>query len=146
MGVQGLKSFNPQDIGDWYKRVCYQIGSGFDKNPDPGITKLIYQADLEMTPGLFTSIWMVTTINCAVVMLAVSIVLFTAPSALTKSATPIYLYRIDDRNCSSGTGRWLSVFPLRIRLQTRRWTSNASYPMPLHSCQFSQVQVLLLLR
>jgi hypothetical protein len=110
MGVQGLKNFNPQDIGDWYKRVCYQIGRGFDKNPDPGITKLIYQADLEMTPGLFTSIWMVTTINCAVVMLALSLVLFGSLQPVQVCDTaPVY--RHDDGNCRSRTGYRFSFLP-----------------------------------
>jgi hypothetical protein len=33
-----------------YKRFCYIFGQSFDKDPNRDITKLIYQADLEMTP------------------------------------------------------------------------------------------------
>jgi len=130
MGVQGLKNFNPQNLGDWYKRVCYQIGRGFDKNPDPGITKLIYQADLEMTPGLFTSIWMVTTINCAVVMFALSTVLFTAPFSPYKSATPLLFIGLMTGIAAAGPGIGFPFF-LQNKVSNKKMDIERQLPYAL---------------
>ncbi len=71
-----------------YKRFCYIFGQKYDRNPSRDITKLIYQADLEMTPGMFTSLWFVTTALAGVAMLIVSSIIFILPESPVKSATP----------------------------------------------------------
>ena len=72
-----------------YKRFCYIFGQKYDRNPSRDITKLIYQADLEMTPGMFTSLWFVTTVLAGVAMMAVSSVIFVLPQSPFKSETPV---------------------------------------------------------
>jgi flagellar protein FlaJ len=72
-----------------YKRFCYIFGQSFDRNPSRDITKLIYQADLEMTPGMFTSLWLVTSVLCGIVMLVISTILFTIPKSPLHSEMPV---------------------------------------------------------
>jgi hypothetical protein len=45
-----------------YRRFCYLPGSSFDRDPSRDITKRIYPADPGMTPGMFTSLWLVTSV------------------------------------------------------------------------------------
>lgn len=72
-----------------YKRFCYIFGQSFDRDPNRDITKLIYQADLEMTPGLFTSLWLVTSLLCGIVMFIISVIIFTVPASPVHSDTPL---------------------------------------------------------
>jgi len=82
-------------IFDSYKRFCYVFGQSFDKNPNSDITKLIYQADLEMTPGLFTSLWFVTSGLCGFVMLAFSSLVFFLPQSPFHTESPfVYILLI----------------------------------------------------
>jgi flagellar protein FlaJ len=76
------------DLFETYKRFCYIFGQSFDRNPSRDITKLIYQADLEMTPGMFTSLWLVTTVLAGVLMMILSSIIFLLPQSPFKSATP----------------------------------------------------------
>jgi len=64
-----------------YKRFCYTFGRSFDRNPNRDIIKLIYQADLEMTPGMFTSLWIGTTILVGFVMVIIAAILFLLPQS-----------------------------------------------------------------
>jgi len=70
-----------------YEKFCYRIGFHIDKEPNNTIAKLIYQSDLELTPGLFISIWLVTTGLATVVFLVLFAVLFLAP--LSPFANPL---------------------------------------------------------
>ena len=72
-----------------YKRFCYIFGQSFDRDPNRDITKLIYQADLEMTPGLFSSLWLVTSVLCGLVMLIVSVIVFTIPASPVHTESPL---------------------------------------------------------
>jgi flagellar protein FlaJ len=72
-----------------YKRFCYLFGRSFDRNPSRDITKLIYQADLEMTPGMFTSLWLVTSILCGVALFLLSTIFFTIPTSPFHSDAPL---------------------------------------------------------
>jgi len=74
-----------------YKRFCYIFGQSFDKNPNRDITKLIYQADLEMTPGMFTSLWLVTTVLSGLLMLILSSILLMLPQSPVHIESP-YVY------------------------------------------------------
>jgi flagellar protein FlaJ len=76
-------------IFEAYKRFCYIFGQSFDRNPSRDITKLIYQADLEMTPGMFTSLWLVTSVLCGIVMLILSTVLLTFPKSPVHNNAPL---------------------------------------------------------
>ncbi len=78
-----------------YKRFCYIFGQSFDKNPNRDITKLIYQADLEMTPGMFTSLWLVTSILGGILMLILSSLILMLPrSPLFTKAPFVYIVLI----------------------------------------------------
>lgn len=74
-----------------YKRFCYIFGQSFDKNPNRDITKLIYQADLEMTPGMFTSLWLVTSVLGGILLLILSSVILLLPQSPFHTPTP-YVY------------------------------------------------------
>ena len=65
-----------------YKEACYQFGKYLDRKPRDNIAKMLYQADVEITPGMFFSLWMFTTLLCAFSMLIVSSIVF----ATSKSA------------------------------------------------------------
>jgi flagellar protein FlaJ len=41
-------------LSEQYKYFCYLPGRSFDRDPSRDITKMIYQADLGITPGMFT--------------------------------------------------------------------------------------------
>ncbi|HVP97015.1 type II secretion system F family protein [Methanoregula sp.] len=68
-------------IFETYKRFCYTFGRSFDRNPNRDIIKLIYQADLEMTPGMFTSLWIMTTILTGAVMIMIASFIFLLPQS-----------------------------------------------------------------
>jgi flagellar protein FlaJ len=69
------------NLFEWYKRFCYTFGRSFDRNPNRDIIKLIYQADLEMTPGMFTSLWIGTTVLVGFLMVIIAAVLFLLPQS-----------------------------------------------------------------
>lgn len=81
-------SLSTVNLFESYKRFCYIFGQKYDRNPSRDITKLIYQADLEMTPGMFTSLWFVTTALAGVMMFIVSFIVFVLPESPFKSPTP----------------------------------------------------------
>lgn len=86
-----LPALSFEDFFGAYKRFCYIFGRSFDKNPNRDIMKLIYQADLEMTPGMFSSLWLVTSVMSSFVMLVMSSVLLTLPQSPVHVESP-YLY------------------------------------------------------
>ena len=69
------------NLFEQYKRFCYTFGRSFDRNPNRDIIKLIYQANLEMTPGTFTSLWIGTTILVGFVMVIIAAILFLLPQS-----------------------------------------------------------------
>lgn len=78
-----------ENIIEMYKRFCYLFGRSFDRNPNRDIIKLIYQADLEMTPGMFTSLWLVSTLVVGGLMLAVALVIFSLPQSPFALSNPL---------------------------------------------------------
>jgi len=80
-----------ENFFETYKRFCYFFGQSFDKNPNRDITKLIYQADLEMTPGMFTSLWLVTSVLSGLLMFMVSFLLLNLPQSPVHNESP-HLY------------------------------------------------------
>ena len=89
----GTMSF--ENLFEMYKRFCYLFGQSFDRDPNRDITKLIYQADLEMTPGMFTSLWLVTSILCGAIMLVIGSLVLMLPQSPFFTKTPfIYILLI----------------------------------------------------
>ena len=83
-----LPALSFENIFEAYKRFCYLLGKSFDKNPNRDIMKLIYQADLEMTPGMFTSLWLVTSVLSGLVMLILSSLLLMVPQSPVHLESP----------------------------------------------------------
>jgi flagellar protein FlaJ len=80
-----------------YKRFCYVFGRSFDRNPNRDIIKLIYQADLEITPGMFTSLWLISTILVGLVMGIIASAVFLLPQspfAIEKPLPYILLFAV----------------------------------------------------
>ncbi len=63
-----------------YKMFCYHFGSTIDRTPQNGIAKLLYQADLMMTPGMFISLAFMTALITAGLVFAGSTILFSSSS------------------------------------------------------------------
>lgn len=76
-------------VFDWYKKFCYRFGRRLDLNPNPSISRTLYQIDAEMTPGMFLSIWMISTVLVACLMLVVSIFLFCSPFSPFQAESPL---------------------------------------------------------
>ncbi|MCK9579248.1 MAG: type II secretion system F family protein [Methanoregula sp.] len=90
-----LPALNPDNLFESYKRFCYIFGQSFDRNPNRDITKLIYQADLEMTPGMFTSLWLVTSVMSALLMMSLSSAILLLPQSPLYTESPfIYILLI----------------------------------------------------
>lgn len=62
-----------------YKKLCYVLGRGLDRSPNPTIARMLYQVDAEMTPGMFISLWVGTTVLSGAVMLCAGAIIFAAP-------------------------------------------------------------------
>jgi len=63
-------------LADKYKALCFRFGLHFDKNPQNDLAKSLYQADLEMTPGMFISLAVVTSFLASVLMFFISSLVF----------------------------------------------------------------------
>ena len=59
-----------------YKMFCYHFGRYIDKSPRDEVTRLLYQADFEMTPGMFISLAGVTAAIAAAAVFIPSIIMF----------------------------------------------------------------------
>ncbi|MCK4459443.1 MAG: type II secretion system F family protein [Methanosarcinales archaeon] len=55
---------------------CYHFGRYIDRTPRDGVAKMLYQADIEMTPGMFISLAGVTAVISTGMMLFSSTILF----------------------------------------------------------------------
>ena len=132
-------SFSTVDLFETYKRFCYIFGQKYDRNPSRDITRLIYQADLTMTPGMFTSLWFVTTALAGVAMMVVSSIIFVLPQSPFKSPTPaVFILLVT----LIGPGLRESAFPSisRTRSRTRNGTSTSRSPMRSRSCRSLQAR------
>lgn len=63
-------------LADKYKALCFRFGLHFDKNPQNDLAKSLYQADLEMTPGMFISLAVVTSFLASILMFFISSLVF----------------------------------------------------------------------
>ena len=66
-------------IPEAYKKYCYLLGRELDRSPNPSIARMLYQVDAEMTPGMFISLWIVTTLAAGAGMLCAGLLLFATP-------------------------------------------------------------------
>lgn len=90
-----LPDLSFENFFESYKRFCYIFGQSFDRNPNRDITKLIYQAALEMTPEMFTSLWLVTSVLSALLMLVLSSLVFLLPQSPFHNPSPfVYILLI----------------------------------------------------
>ncbi len=64
-----------------YKRFCYNHGKFLEYRQDDEMARLLYQADLEMTPGIFLSIWFMTAILASAGGIIASILIFAYPGS-----------------------------------------------------------------
>jgi len=62
-----------------YKKLCYTYGKFLEHRPNDRIARMLYQADVEMTPGIFLSLWLGTTILAVLVGIILSTLLFASP-------------------------------------------------------------------
>lgn len=61
---------------EMYKHFCYRFGIYFDKKPNNDLAKSLYQADVEITPGMFISLAVITSLLVAVFMFIFSTIVF----------------------------------------------------------------------
>lgn len=76
-------------IFEKYKTFCYTFGREFDRHQNLSISRTLYQADIEMTAGMFLSLWLTTAALAAGVMCAASVLLFATPFAPFATDTPL---------------------------------------------------------
>jgi archaeal flagellar protein FlaJ len=63
-------------LAEKYKNFCFRFGIYFDKNPQTDLAKSLYQADVEITPGMFISLAIITSLIVTTFMFIFSIVMF----------------------------------------------------------------------
>lgn len=72
-----------------YQRICYIYGQYLDSDEFPEVSRMLYQADLGFTPGLFLSMLMVTAVIAGVVMSVLGIIVFAVPSSPFANDNPL---------------------------------------------------------
>ncbi|MEA1865943.1 MAG: type II secretion system F family protein [Euryarchaeota archaeon] len=86
-----------------YRMFCYHFGRHIDETPRDSVSRLLYQADIEMTPGMFISLACITAVIAGGAMLFSSVILFRGDTiyvtiltsltfALTLGGVPFILY------------------------------------------------------
>jgi len=99
---------------DGYKKFCYIFGRTLDLNPNPSVARTLYQVDAEMTPGMFISIWVVSTALVTGIFLGISLLLFYFPFSPFSTDDPwLYMFLL------TGTGAVVSGggFPFYLQNQ-----------------------------
>jgi archaeal flagellar protein FlaJ len=97
-----------------YKQFCYLLGKRLDKEPNEGIATMIYQADLEMTPGLFLAFLVITAAIAAAFTFFCSIAVFVLPFSPFSSENP-FLYVLG--LTAAGGGAVAAGFPFYLSSQ-----------------------------
>ncbi|MFP4655241.1 MAG: type II secretion system F family protein [Methanohalobium sp.] len=69
-----LKGFNR--LIERYKLFCYSLGRFFDESPPQDLAKQLYQADFDITPGMYMSLAGVTSIIAAGAIFTISLPVF----------------------------------------------------------------------
>ena len=62
-----------------YKKICYSWGRFLDRQPHDSTAQLLYRADVEMTPGIFLSLWITTVVLASAIAIILSLIVFWAP-------------------------------------------------------------------
>ena len=113
-----------------YKRFCYIFGQSFDKKPNRDITKLIYQADLEMTPGMFSSLWLITSVLSGLLMFIVSSLLLVLPQSPVFTESP-YLYILIITLIGAGASALGFPFYLQNEIENKKRDIDKQIPYAL---------------
>ena len=73
-----LEQLNEKELIDLYVKFCYRIGlqKHIDKKPLENIAKSLYQADVDMTPGMFISVTIVSAAILSILIFPFSFLLF----------------------------------------------------------------------
>jgi archaeal flagellar protein FlaJ len=71
--MQSISKYKP--IGS-YRKLAYRLFKGLDSKPRPGILKILYQADVQMLPGMFLGTIILTSVIATGGSLAGSLFLF----------------------------------------------------------------------
>jgi flagellar protein FlaJ len=125
-----LPALSFKNFFEAYKRFCYIFGQSFDKNPNRDITKLIYQADLEMTPGMFTSLWLVTSILSGLLLFIVSSLLLMLPQSPVFTESP-YLYILIITLIGAGASALGFPFYLQNEIENKKRDIDKQIPYAL---------------
>jgi len=64
---------------EYFKRFCYNHGKFLERRADEGTARLLYQADMEMTPGMFLSLWFGTAILGSLAGIIGAVLIFASP-------------------------------------------------------------------
>jgi flagellar protein FlaJ len=113
-----------------YKRFCYIFGQSFDKTPNRDITKLIYQADLEMTPGMFSSLWLVTSVLSGLLLFIVSSLLLLLPQSPVFTESP-YIYILIITLIGAGASALGFPFYLQNEIENKKRDIDKQIPYAL---------------
>jgi archaeal flagellar protein FlaJ len=113
-----------------YKRFCYIFGQSFDKKPNRDVTKLIYQADLEMTPGMFSSLWLVTSVLSGLLMFIVSSLLLVLPQSPVFTESP-YIYILIITLIGAGASALGFPFYLQNEIENKKRDIDKQIPYAL---------------
>jgi flagellar protein FlaJ len=64
------------NIAEKYKHFCYSFGIYFDTKPNTELARTLYQADVEITPGMYISLAIITSLLVSVLMFIFSAIVF----------------------------------------------------------------------
>lgn len=106
-------------ILDKYKSFCYRFSIHFDLNPDPDLSKSLYQANLDMTPGMFISVAVVTSLIVTIVVTFISFLIFYTMDLLTIFVLPVITFFV----CIAG-------FPFALYNTISSKNMNIQHEMP----------------
>jgi flagellar protein FlaJ len=90
VGEEGAYSVSGgQGLFNSYRRFCYNHGRFLERWASESIARLLYQADMEMTPGMFLSLWFGTAILASLAGIIGSVLLFASPLSPFSVDTPL---------------------------------------------------------
>lgn len=82
------RALSTENLIAQYKRLCYIYGRHLDTEENPEISRVLYQADVEMTPGLFISLMTVSAFLAAIISFIAALLIFSAPFSPFATDTP----------------------------------------------------------
>ncbi len=102
-----------------YKSFCYRFSVPFDTNPDPELTKSLYQANINMTAGMFISFAIITSLIVTIFVTFISLIIFLMTDLLAIFALPFITFFI----CIAG-------FPFTLYNTISNKNTNIQHEMP----------------